>query len=1189
MKLNLLNCLAGLLAVSCCAVFGAEPIVNGSFEEGAPGGLPDGWTHQPGNARSAIYLIDNIATEGRQALFIKNASQWKPGVYSSVFQSIPLKPNLRYRLSCSIKGENVKKLGFVIGDRWKIRFYPKVTENWKKHEFEFTLAPEDVKGGKAQFRILTEGLTDGAWIDEVRIQPVGGSVLTPADFQTERVLTAKRLTVPLESLTGIPEGFATVTLPAGEKFYTGKPMVSPDKFRGKIALAYDDEGIIVLADVAKRNVTGGGGNSMWCFDSVQIRINPESSFEGKHEPNDLEIGFSPAPAGVAAYSWTLKRQPTRDEVDLSGGVTPEGYRIAARLKWSLFDNPEFRNADSFSFNAIFNINFNGIREVAFLQRGIHDSKNKTQSVLVLFERERPTGFFKAVSRRNPAELAGTLFLTGPEQRESWTASAELTDKRGGKTVHPLADMPPVRRGEIVSRELRLPLLRVAEGEYGVAFAVPGGRISGGEAEKIDLLNKQLPELASLRKRFDAGRETVSRKGVSHPMLTVWSSVIERQLALQQRYLTQEQAPEKLEYYLALGERVNPELARTVADFEAAADSFVPLPAPEYRTGPIRGYRDGMPLVPAVTDGKEELRPMFFAGYGHFTDAIRDIPYFRKVGANLVQFETGPRHFLRKPGKNGAFIADPGEFRNRIEPALKAACENNVKISLLLSPHYHPGWWLDGHPELKRGNGLTHYEVNAPESRRMLNAYLDCLLPLLRDTPYRDGLHSIVLTNEPNYAGAIWSNPMTREFFQAWCEKKYGDISGFNRASGGKFGSFTELAGTDPAGNPAVNYEFEQFRRHTFADFHRFLAEKVKHCLPDMPVHVKIMIGTTYLPMGVDFAVDPELFAEFSDYNGNDAGMTWKFDRWVSAWSAINLSHDLQYSLRPMRIMNTENHIIRDGEERVIPPEHVYTAVFEQFLQGVGGIVTWVWVENTFERNRDAALRGSIHHRPSNIVAHAQALYDANRLAGPITVFVQAKPQIGILYSPSSLIQNSANWSASLTATHAALCFTGHKIGFISEKQLENGEFGEYRAIIATDATHVTQKAAEGLKQFAARGGKLFAAGRSPAFDSYGRPLPQMPAFASVKELKAWKKQLDAISPLPVTLRAEGGDTDGIFFRMVPDHDGSWLVNIVNYNREPRRITLSGGGTFRDLLAEKPFEPSPELAPLKPLFLRYYMP
>ena len=1178
----------GLLLLFIGLTSRSAAIENGSFEDGSPGGIPKGWEYRVGNARSECYLIDNIATEGRQALFLKNASPWKPGVYSCVLQQVPLRPNLRYRLSCKLKGENVNNFGFAIGDRWRIRFYPKVAENWKRHEFEFTLPPEDVKNGKAPFLILSEGITDGVWVDEVRIQPVGGTAIAPEQFQQERLLTAKPLNIPLESVveTGIPAGFATVELPAGGRFYTGKSPIAPDRFRGKIALARDSQGIIILADVVKQNVKGGTGNSMWNFDSLQISLSPESSFAGKYESGDLEIGFSPTSEGVVSYCWTLNRELTRDEVDLHGGITPDGYRIAARLKWNLFPNPDFRNADSFTFNAIFNINFDGIREVAFLQRGIHDSKDMTLNTLVLFEREKPTGFFKAGLRRSPTELTGTLFLTGIEQTGNWEAVAELKDSRGEKFSLPFPEMPPVRRDEIVTREVRLPLAKIAEGAFELSFSLPGRRISGGSAEKIDLPGRQRPELAALRKRFETARST-ARENSRDPVQHIRAAVIERQLALHERYLEQKQSPEQLEHYLELGERVIPELAQTVADYESAAAGagFVP-PASEYRNSPVREYRAGLPVVSTVTAGKEELRPMFFAGYGHFDDVIRDIPYFPAIGANLIQFETGPRYFLKKRGENGSFSADPGEFYNRIEPALKAACANHVKVALLLSPHYHPEWWLEDHPELKRGNGLTHYEVNAPESREMLSAYLDCLLPLLRDTPYRNGLHSIVLANEPNYSGAIWSNPMTRKLFREWCEERYGEIAGFNRISGRNFRNFEELAGTDPAENPAVRYEFEQFRRCSFADFHRFLAEKVKQYMPDMPVHVKIMVGATWLPMGVDFAVDPELFAEFSDYNGNDAGMTWKSDHWISAWSSIALSHDLQYSLRPMRIMNTENHIIRDGETQIIPEEHIYTSVFEQFLQGAAGIVTWVWLENTFERDRDAALRGSIYHRPSNIVAHARALLDANRLEEPITAFVQAKPRVGILYSPSSLIQNSANWSRTLKETYTELCFTGHKIGFISEKQLEAGNFGELRVIIATDATHISQGAAERLREFAVRGGKLFATGTPPQFDSYGNPLTKRPAFVLVPAGKEWKALLDESSPLPFQLRVDGPDRDGLFFRAVPDRDG-WLVNVVNYNREPRRITLSGDGEFYDLMAERPLESTGELAPLAPMFFRFH--
>jgi len=296
---------------------------------------------------------------------------------------------------------------------------------------------------------------------------------------------------------------------------------------------------------------------------------------------------------------------------------------------------------------------------------------------------------------------------------------------------------------------------------------------------------------------------------------------------------------------------------------------------------------------------------------------------------------------------------------------------------------------------------------------------------------------------------------------------------------------------------------------------------------------------------------------------------------------------LQSSLRPLPILNAENHIIRDGEEKLIPSDHIYTSVFEQFLQGAGGIVTWVWVENTFERNYDAGLRGCIYHRPTDIIAQARAVNDANRLAEPISAYVKAEPEVALLYSPSSLIQNAESWSASLIDTYTRLCFTGHKIGFISEKQLAKGEFGKLKAIILTNATHLPTDAAEALARFAEHGGAIFAVGDAPKYNSFGGNLPvKLPVDAvGVPDWKEWQDRLDRLSPLPVSLETEGGN-EGIFFRTVSAQDGSWLVHLVNYNFEPRKIRLEGAGEWFDLIREREFQPEFELAPLKPQLLRF---
>lgn len=78
-----------------------------------------------------------------------------------------------------------------------------------------------------------------------------------------------------------------------------------------------------------------------------------------------------------------------------------------------------------------------------------------------------------------------------------------------------------------------------------------------------------------------------------------------------------------------------------------------------------------------------------------------------------------------------------------------------------------------------------------------------------------------------------------------------------------------------------------------------------------------------------------------------------------------------------------------------------------------------------------------------------------------------------------------------------------------------------------------------------------------------------------------------VAPLPAAVKVAHEDgNSGIFFRMVPDGKGAWLVNLVNYNFEPRRIQLEGAGKWFDLIREADFQPEFELAPLKPQLLRF---
>ena len=69
----------------------------------------------------------------------------------------------------------------------------------------------------------------------------------------------------------------------------------------------------------------------------------------------------------------------------------------------------------------------------------------------------------------------------------------------------------------------------------------------------------------------------------------------------------------------------------------------------------------------------------------------------------------------------------------------------------------------------------------------------------------------------------------------------------------------------------------------------------------------------------------------------------------------------------------------------------------------------------------------------------------------------------------------------------------------------------------------------------------------------------------------------AVLKLPFGVSAGEKGMDGILFRAVPDGNGSWLVNLMNYNHDRRMIALRGNGTWHDLLEE---EPAPTGFPLE---------
>ncbi len=1155
-------------------------IPDGSFEAAPVDVPPPGW-HFLINRDAAVKIAvsEREAAIGTKSLLITNSSPYQPHVYGILSRKIRVTPGVKYRLTLQARGENAYGIALVLGSRWKPRFrLGQLPNAWKSFNFEFTPEKEDLEqDGTMPFRILSENIVDVAYLDDIKIAPAGGETIVPERFQVEQIYL-----LPTEG-AGIE-----LNLPSDPQHYHGT-MPTANEFHAKLRFhQIPGGGLGFEANVVDKEFHTPDTDKFWNSDSLQLRFSP-GIFRDRAD-DDVELVFlAPAATGaVEGRNVNDNQELTASEAQLAGTRTADGYRIVGTL------SAEFLKANNldrgFTINAVVNnVRDDNRREIAFLSKGIHRQKESRENFRLLPLNGKPQLFATTDRRSSIRSIDGTLYATGFEESAEWNIEATLTDSTG--KAHPVtfSPVPPVTKGELLAIHYDFDLATIPEGEFKLSFHAPGKAETVLVMSKTDLRKRQLEALKELETRFEPLAQAIDRMEHASRYLIVPRTLIRNKLDEHREHLEKTTAPEDLDYYTRLGEWVIPELQNAFTRLEANYAKRTLLPATYTYLGTDKATPFDVTTIPAVDEkGNVTTRPFFFAGYGHFNPVSDDMPLLEKLGNNAFQMEIGPRSFFPASFDKVSLV----DYEKRIELAMKRALENNMRICLLLSPHYHPGWWLEANPEAKSESGFLKYEIDHPAARDMIKRYLDVVIPILKDSPYRAAIHSLCLSNEPVYTGARLDKPFTRQKFFEYLEREYGSLAGFNQAAGTRFADWEAVADAGLA-HPAVNYTFHRYKRAAIADWHAWMAGIVRGHWPEATLSSKIMVFKTLEPAYNNEAIDPELFAAFSDYNGNDNYMYHKTGRWLSDWYTMAMYHDLQRSIRNMPIVNSENHVIKDGDWQDIPYDHIYAATFEQFLQGVSGMMTWVWRAVTPSAARQRPdLPGNIYQRPGSILAQSTAILDGNRLAPEIISFANADAKIGILYSPTSYIQNPAHYVRQLKELYPAIAFTGHKIGFRTETQVLKGDFGTIRLLYLPACTHLPTEVIAKLKEFEKKGGKVVTVGEQPAFDQFGTALTERPGFAALPgnlplaQLSTHVGELaNAAQSLPLTMKTTPENT-GVIYRIVPDKEG-YLLNIVNYERTPSKIFLAGAaGKLTDLITtgDAPFEF--ELKPLELRFLRF---
>jgi hypothetical protein len=584
------------------------------------------------------------------------------------------------------------------------------------------------------------------------------------------------------------------------------------------------------------------------------------------------------------------------------------------------------------------------------------------------------------------------------------------------------------------------------------------------------------------------------------------------------------------------------------------------------------------------------RPIFFVGYGHFKQARNDIEKFPGYGINIIQCgEWGPSAVYTAEGK-----FDDKMIKQTLDE-LDRGAKAGVAVDLLISPHYFPNWLLEKYPDSRKGRtDFFPYSIYHPKVRELLVKFNEEVLPRFKD---KAALFSICLSNEP--INAHEPDEYSTKAWREWLAKKHGDIATLNKRWKTSFGKIDEVEEPNALNQskeprPGGQWmDFVRWNQESFTEFHKLLADSVKKALPDVPVHIKDTTWHKYRSEGVQAGNDVTLYGGITDINGNDSVNLYGFEKYESSpiergndvfaqgWRENAIGYDLQRSAHDVPVFNSENHPIFDRETRYVPAEHIRACYWQGAIYGQSATTTWVWEREKSNPRGDEA--GSIMERPACTEALGIVCHDLNRAAKEVAAIENAKPDVWILQSFTSAVWEPHRYDDALVKLYTALSFTGLKIGFVTERQLEAGTVNAQGVMFVPDTVHLSDAAFAGLQKLR---GKVVFLGDSKLLtkNEYDEAraatlsegmLVEPVAFKTDSDWqKLWESLLPRLAAMNlkplVDVRDEtGAAVWGVNWRCGNSESGD-VVNLYNARREPVTVTLHGnaGAKFVDVLSGK---------------------
>lgn len=309
-------------------------------------------------------------------------------------------------------------------------------------------------------------------------------------------------------------------------------------------------------------------------------------------------------------------------------------------------------------------------------------------------------------------------------------------------------------------------------------------------------------------------------------------------------------------------------------------------------------------------------------------------------------------------------------------------------------------------------------------------------------------------------------------------------------------------------------------------------------------------STHYNIAGLDPLVvmaDFERLWEIFDIVGFDGGFGLDGSEWAMDFPKGGFELDLARSIAPEKpVADNETHVIVDGVYREYSEKEIYLSNVLAFLMGLNASSIWEWANTRHTYGEYAFTRANTYH------ATLRAALDCRAHPEEIAAFRRTpNPPFRLFHSVASFGERDA-YVRSLYDVYGKASFSGWAVRFITERDLERGDFKGVKTIVLPDARRVSDRVYAALERFVSGGGTLlFSAPTALTKDERGErrqtlTLPYRPVDYA------------ALAPPP---RDDAQAPYGVMWRTGRTADGRDLVFFANLSRERKRIELNGQWRF----------------------------